>query len=190
MAGLGFDVLGVDADPGKIGQLNGGRLPIYEPGLRALLRVGLDSGRLTFTTSYPSAAAFGDVHFICVGTPPQPGSDHADLTQVHGCVAALASLLHRPCLVAGKSTVPVGTARRLAAELARAGEGVPRSPTTPGSYLRLYPDRVPDSYAGVTAFTTATGVKPRVVLCYSGWLEPFHGIIGWDRSGACLSSPG
>ena len=88
------------------------------------MRAGLDSGRLTFTTSYPQAAAFGDVHFICAGTPPQPGSDHADLSQVHGCVTALAPLLDGPCLVVGKSTVPVGTARRLAAQLAGSCQGV------------------------------------------------------------------
>ncbi len=124
MASLGFEVLGVDNDAGKVDQLNAGKLPFYEPGLRELLRLGLDSGRLTFTTSYPRAAAFGDVHFICAGTPPQPGSDHADLSQVRGCIAALAPLLDRPCLVTGKSTVPVGTARGLAAELARACPGV------------------------------------------------------------------
>jgi UDPglucose 6-dehydrogenase len=120
MSSLGFEVLGVDIDAGKVGQLNAGQLPIYEPGLRELLRCELDSGRLAFTTSYSRAAAFGDVHFICAGTPPQPGSHHADLSQVTGCVTALAPLLDRPCLVVGKSTVPVGTARRLAAELARA----------------------------------------------------------------------
>ena len=119
MASLGFDVLGVDIDAGKVDQLNAGQLPIYEPGLRKLLRCELDSGRLAFTTSYPRAAEFGDVHFICAGTPPQPGGHHADLSQVNGCVSALAPLLDRPCLVVGKSTVPVGTARRLAAELAR-----------------------------------------------------------------------
>ena len=124
MASLGFDVLGVDIDARKVDQLNAGQLPIYEPGLGELLRSGLDSGRLAFTTSYPQAAAFGDVHFICAGTPPQRGSDHADLTQVNGCVATLAPLLNRPCLVVGKSTVPVGTARRLAAELAAACQGV------------------------------------------------------------------
>jgi UDPglucose 6-dehydrogenase len=124
MASLGFDVLGVDIDAWKVDQLNAGQLPIYEPGLGELLRSGLDSGRLAFTTSYPQAAAFGDVHFICAGTPPQPGSDRADLTQVNGCVATLAPLLNRPCLVVGKSTVPVGTARRLAAELAAACQGV------------------------------------------------------------------
>src|ERR1700733_8211297 len=124
MASLGFDVLGVDIDARKVDQLNAGQLPIYEPGLAELLRAGLDSGRLAFTTSYPQAAAFGDVHFICAGTPPQPGSNHADLTQVNGCVATLAPLLNRPCLVAGKSTVPVGTARRLATELAAACQEV------------------------------------------------------------------
>lgn len=120
MASLGFEVLGVDTDARKVDQLNAGQLPIYEPGLAGLLRSGLDSGQLAFTTSYPRVAAFGDVHFICAGTPPQPGGHHADLSQVHGCVAALAPLLDRPCLVAGKSTVPVGTARQLAAELADA----------------------------------------------------------------------
>ena len=124
MASLGFDVLGVDNDTRKVDQLNAGHLPIYEPGLGELLHSGLDSGRLAFTTSYPQAAAFGDVHFICAGTPAQPGSDHADLSQVYGCVAALAPLLDRRCLVVGKSTVPVGTARRLAAELAEACRAV------------------------------------------------------------------
>jgi UDPglucose 6-dehydrogenase len=122
MASLGFDVLGVDTEPGKVNQLNSGQLPIYEPGLGELLQAGLHSGRLTFTTSYPQAAAFGDVHFICTGTPQQQGSDHADLSQIHASVAALAPLLNRPCLVAGRSTVPVGTARRLAAEIAGACE--------------------------------------------------------------------
>ena len=123
MASLGFEVLGVDIDARKVDQLNAGRLPIYEPGLEELLRSGLDSGRLAFTTSYPRAAAFGDVHFICAGTPPHPGSHHADLSQVQRMRRALAPLLDRPCLVVGKSTVPVGTARRLASELADAYPG-------------------------------------------------------------------
>jgi UDPglucose 6-dehydrogenase len=120
MASLGFEVLGVDTDQGKVDQLNAGQLPIYEPGLEEVLRAGLEAGRLRFTTSYRDAAAFGDVHFICTGTPQQQGSDHADLSQVRACVAALAPLLDRPCLVVGKSTVPVGTARGLAAELGQA----------------------------------------------------------------------
>jgi UDPglucose 6-dehydrogenase len=123
MASLGFEVLGVDTNARKVAELCAGRLPIFEPGLEELLRAGLNSGRLTFTTSYSHAAAFGDVHFVCAGTPPQPGSDRADLSQVHSCVASLAPLLDRQCLIVGKSTVPVGTARRLAAELAAAGHG-------------------------------------------------------------------
>src|SRR5437899_2366934 len=82
--------LGVDTDAARVDQLNAGHLPIYEPGLEELLRAGLGAGRVRFTTSYPEAAAFGDVHFICTGTPQQPGSDRADLSQVHSCVAALA----------------------------------------------------------------------------------------------------
>ena len=118
MASLGFNVLGVDTDRRKVDKLNAGHLPIYEPGLGELLRAGLAAGRIRFTTSYAEAAAFGDVHFICTGTPQRPDSGHADLSQVHACLAALGPLLERPCLIAGKSTVPVGTARRLAAELA------------------------------------------------------------------------
>jgi UDPglucose 6-dehydrogenase len=120
MASLGFEVLGIDTDKRKVAQLNAGQLPIYEPGLEELLRAGLDAGQMRFTTSYAEAAAFGDVHFICTGTPQQPGSGHADLSQVRACVATLAPLLDRPCLVVGKSTVPVGTARQLATELSHA----------------------------------------------------------------------
>ncbi len=123
MASLGFEVLGVDTDAARVDQLNAGQLPIYEPGLEEFLRAGLGGGRLRFTTSYPEAASFGDVHFICTGTPQQPGSDHADLSQVRACVAALAPLLDRPCLVVGKSTVPVGTARGLATEISQAFPG-------------------------------------------------------------------
>lgn len=120
MASLGFPVLAADTDAAKIRQLAAGNLPIHEPGLRELLREGLESGRLRFTTSYHEVAAFGDIHFICTGTPQLPDSDHADLSQVRGCVRDLMPLLDRPCLVVGKSTVPVGTARVLAADLAGA----------------------------------------------------------------------
>jgi len=164
MASLGFEVLGVDTDAGKVAKLNAGQLPIYEPGLRELLWSGLDSGRLAFTTSYPQVAAFGDVHFICAGTPPHPGSHHADLSQVNGCVTALAPLLDRPCLVVGKSTVPVGTARRLASELKRAYPGAELAWNP--EFLRegsavadsLAPDRI---VAGVTS-SWAEGVLRQV----------------------------
>jgi UDPglucose 6-dehydrogenase len=118
MASIGFEVLCIDVDQHKIDRLQAGQLPIYEPGLPELLRVGLASGRLRFGTRYADAAAFGDVHFLCTGTPQRAGSDHADLSQVYGAVRTLAPLLDRRVLVVGKSTVPVGTARDLGAKLA------------------------------------------------------------------------
>jgi UDPglucose 6-dehydrogenase len=121
LASLGFEVLGVDTDPVKVAALANGQTPIYEPGLPELLRAGLESGRLRFTGSYQEAAAFGDVHFVCTGTPQLPDGEGADLRQVTGCVSELAPLLTRPALVVGKSTVPVGTARRLADSLAEIG---------------------------------------------------------------------
>ncbi|GAA0370371.1 UDP-glucose/GDP-mannose dehydrogenase family protein [Streptomyces blastmyceticus] len=124
MAELGHEVLGVDVDPDKIGALRAGRVPFYEPELEQLLAKHTASGRLRFTTSYEEAAEFGQVHFLCVGTPQRKGSDAADLTYVDAVVEALGPHLTRPALVAGKSTVPVGTAARLArrlAELAPAG---------------------------------------------------------------------
>ena len=114
LAELGFDVLGVDTDARRIAELAAGQLPFFEPGLESLLRCHLDSGRLRFTTSYREAAAFGAVHYICVGTPQRPSADGADLRQLDRCVSMLAPLLASPCLVVGKSTVPVGTAAALA----------------------------------------------------------------------------
>lgn len=113
MAVLGFDVLGVDVDEAKIRRLNEGEVPFFEPGLPPLLAKATDSGRLRFTTSFEEAAEFGDIHFICVGTPQRRGSDAADLRYVDSAVSALAPHLRRRALVVGKSTVPVGTAARL-----------------------------------------------------------------------------
>ncbi|MEU0674394.1 UDP-glucose/GDP-mannose dehydrogenase family protein [Streptomyces sp. NPDC006172] len=114
MAVLGFDVLGVDVDPAKIERLNSGEVPFFEPGLPELLAKALDSGRLRFSTSFAEAGEFGDVHFVCVGTPQQQGSDAADMRYVDSAVEELSRHLHRRALVVGKSTVPVGTAARLA----------------------------------------------------------------------------
>ena len=127
MAELGFDVLGLDVDEHKVEALNEGRVPFFEPGLEPMLRKHVESGRLRFTTSYPEAAAFGDAHFLCVSTPQHDGDYAADVSHLDAAVAALAPLLERPCVVIGKSTVPVGTATRIAevlTELAPAGSGV------------------------------------------------------------------
>jgi UDPglucose 6-dehydrogenase len=115
MAVLGYEVLGVDVDERKIRRLADGEVPFFEPGLPELLTKALETGRLRFTTSFEEAAEFGDVHFICVGTPQQPGSDACDLTYVDASVTALARNLTRKVLIVGKSTVPVGTAARLTA---------------------------------------------------------------------------
>ncbi|WP_026402537.1 UDP-glucose dehydrogenase family protein [Actinomadura rifamycini] len=118
MADLGFEVLGLDADAEKIARLSAGDLPFYEPGLEPVLRRNLANRRLRFTTSFQELADFGDVHFLCVGTPQKADAYAADLAFMDAAVAALAPLLRRPCLVVGKSTVPVGTAERLAGVLA------------------------------------------------------------------------
>jgi UDPglucose 6-dehydrogenase len=126
MAELGHDVVGVEVDPGKLAQLSNGEVPFFEPGLPELLKKHVDSGRLRFTGDVAEAAG-AEVHFVCVGTPQRSDSIGADLTFVDGAIDALAPHLDRPCLVVGKSTVPVGTAARLAArlaELAPAGSAV------------------------------------------------------------------
>jgi UDPglucose 6-dehydrogenase len=119
MASEGFEVLGFDTDAEKVAGLRSGKVPIFEPGLEELLQEGLRSGRLAFTTSYAEAAEFGDVHFLCVGTPQRRDGHGADLSQVETCIDGITPWLKRPCLIVGKSTVPVGTAAALATRLAR-----------------------------------------------------------------------
>ncbi|HET6857989.1 MAG TPA: UDP-glucose/GDP-mannose dehydrogenase family protein [Streptomyces sp.] len=126
MAALGFETLGMDVDAEKVASLAAGRLPFYEPELEPMLRSQLASGRLRFTTSYQEVAAFAEVHFSCVGTPQRADGPGADLRFVDAVVEGLGPHLLRPCLLVGKSTVPVGTAERLAsrlAEIAPAGRG-------------------------------------------------------------------
>jgi UDPglucose 6-dehydrogenase len=109
-ADLGYEVLGFDVDQPKIAKLAAGEVPIHEPGLDELLRRNLAAGRLRFTTDYAEVAEFGDVHFICVGTPQRADGMGADLSYVETAVTALVPHLSRKALIVGKSTVPVGTA--------------------------------------------------------------------------------
>ncbi|MFN3866255.1 MAG: UDP-glucose dehydrogenase family protein [Demequina sp.] len=125
MAELGHEVIGVDVDADKIERLSRGEVPFYEPGLPELLRTHVQSGRLRFTTDLREAAEFANVHFIGVGTPQLKGGYGADISHVDSVIEALAPLLTRPSVILGKSTVPVGTAQRLAErvrELAPVGE--------------------------------------------------------------------
>ncbi len=123
LADLGFEVLGVDTDAAKIETLSAGTVPFYEPGLPEVLNRGITSGKLHFTTSAEDGAAFGDVIFLCIGTPQRSDGYAADLSYLETAVAALTPHLDRPVLVVGKSTVPVGTAARLAQHLAAAPGG-------------------------------------------------------------------
>jgi len=118
MSSLGFTVIGVDTDPEKVALLQSGRLPFYEPGLDTLLEQEMKTGRLSFTTDF-SAVKDADVHFVCVGTPQVKDGLAADLTYVKSAVAGIAPYLKDGSLVVGKSTVPVGTAQTLRAELAK-----------------------------------------------------------------------
>ena len=112
LADLGHEVLAIDVDEEKIAKAANGEAPFFEPGLEPLLRKNLDSGRLRFTMSFAEVGDFGDVHFLCVGTP-EGESGRADLGYVYSAADALAPHLASACLVVGKSTVPVGTARQV-----------------------------------------------------------------------------
>ena len=113
MSSLGFEVVGVDVDESKIALLRQGKVPFYEPDLEELLKTEVNSGRLTFTTNFAEIADC-DVHFVCVGTPQKAGSLAADLTFVDASVKSVAPHAKAGSLIVGKSTVPVGTAARLA----------------------------------------------------------------------------
>ena len=123
MAELGHDVVGVDVDAERIALLSDGEAPFFEPELDQLLARGLASGRLRFTTS-PTDVADADVHFLAVGTPQKQGSHAADLTYVDAAFATILGVAKSGSLIVGKSTVPVGTAQRLAAQLPEHGQSV------------------------------------------------------------------
>jgi UDPglucose 6-dehydrogenase len=113
MAALGHDVVGIDVDASKVDMLNRGEAPFFEPGLPEVLAAGIASGRLRFSTDMADAKG-AHVHFIAVGTPQKKGEYAADLTYVDSAVDGLIQYLNDEDLVVGKSTVPVGTAERLA----------------------------------------------------------------------------
>ncbi|WP_426323945.1 UDP-glucose dehydrogenase family protein [Microbacterium sp. E-13] len=120
MASIGHEVVGIDVDSRKIDSLSKGEAPFFEPGLQEILTAGIESGNLTFTTDM-SAAQGAQVHFIGVGTPQQAGGYAADLTYVNAAVDGLLPYLSEGDIVAGKSTVPVGTAAGLAPRIEATG---------------------------------------------------------------------
>ena len=127
MAELGHEVLGVDVDDNKISALRSGKVPFFEPGLPEVLERNIEAGRLDFSTDYEEAAAFGNLHFLGVGTPQRRGSYAADMTYVKAVITDLVPKLKGDHIIFGKSTVPVGTAaelQELANELAPEGTTV------------------------------------------------------------------
>lgn len=120
MASIGHDVVGIDVDERKIASLSKGEAPFFEPGLPEILSEGIASGRLRFSTDMADAHG-ADVHFVGVGTPQQKDGYAADLTYVNAAIDGLIPYLRAGDLVAGKSTVPVGTAADLAARVSPTG---------------------------------------------------------------------
>lgn len=145
MASLGHNVVGIDSNRAKISSLSSGQPTILEPGFADLLREGLDSGRLAFSAD-PEAAGGARVHFIGVGTPQRPDSHAADLAFLDDAVDSLLPCLREGDVVAGKSTVPVGTAAALEPRIRRAGACLVWNPEflREGSAVRdtLEPDRL------------------------------------------------
>jgi len=165
MAQLGHDVVGVDVDEAKVAALAAGRAPFYEPGLPELLTETLATGRLSFTADLAEVAG-ARVHFVCVGTPQKRGEFAADLAYVDAAFAGLLPHLSDGDVVAGKSTVPVGTAERLAADLEGSGATLVWNP----EFLRegfavkdtLHPDRLVYGVPAGTPGETAKAVLDEV----------------------------
>ncbi|MBX5472287.1 MAG: UDP-glucose/GDP-mannose dehydrogenase family protein [Acetobacteraceae bacterium] len=113
-AEFGMDVALVEADAARLAALQAGRLPIYEPGLEALVAENVRAGRLRFMAELAPALDQVEAVFIAVGTPSRRGDGHADLSYVYAAAEAVAKALTAPAVIVTKSTVPVGTGRRIA----------------------------------------------------------------------------
>ena len=117
---FGHDVICVDKNPDKIARLQAGEVPIFEPGLEELMAKNVASGRLSFTLDLATAVAGADAVFIAVGTPTRRGDGHADLTYVMAAAAEIGAALTGYAVIVTKSTVPVGTNRKVAEVVAAA----------------------------------------------------------------------
>lgn len=184
MAKLGHDVVGIDLDEHKVAELSAARAPFFEPGLDELLVEVQATGLLTFSTDM-SLAQGREVHFVCVGTPQKKGENAADMTYVDAATQALLPYLSPGDVVVGKSTVPVGTAARLAdwvreqepaaslawnPEFLREGHAV-QDTLSPDRFVYGVPDGSEDHVA-VTVLdqvykTSLVGGTPRLVADYA-----------------------
>lgn len=148
-AALGADVTIVEADPVRFDVLRKGSLPIYEPGLDELVTTGREAGRLRFADDI-NAVKTADIIFLAVGTPTRRGDGHADLSYVFDAVEDIAPHLTRDAVLVTKSTVPVGTGRRLESLLAARRPDITVSVASNPEFLRegcaiddfMQPDRI------------------------------------------------
>ena len=149
-ADFGHEVACIDKDSSKIDALNAGRIPIWEPGLEALVKANAERGRLTFTTDLAHGVDGAEAVFIAVGTPARRGDGHADLTYVFEAVRELARAIKHPVVVITKSTVPVGTGDKIAQILREEGAPEGTSVASNPEFLRegaaiadfKHPDRI------------------------------------------------
>ncbi|MCU0829391.1 MAG: UDP-glucose/GDP-mannose dehydrogenase family protein [Tabrizicola sp.] len=147
---FGHDVVCVDKDAGKIARLKAGEVPIFEPGLEALLAKNTAAGRLSFTTDLAEAVAGAEAVFIAVGTPTRRGDGHADLSYVMAAAAEIGRALTGYAVVVTKSTVPVGTNRDVAKAILAANPKAAFDVASNPEFLRegaaiddfMHPDRV------------------------------------------------
>ena len=147
---FGHDVVCVDKDPAKIDRLNAGEVPIFEPGLQALMAKNVGAGRLSFTLDLAQAVADADAVFIAVGTPTRRGDGHADLTYVMTAAAEIGRALTGYAVIVTKSTVPVGTNRQVAVAAQAANPDAIFDVASNPEFLRegaaiddfMHPDRV------------------------------------------------
>jgi UDPglucose 6-dehydrogenase len=147
---FGHDVVCVDKNPAKIEMLERGEVPIYEPGLDALMARNVEAGRLSFTTDLPKAVDGADAVFIAVGTPTRRGDGHADLSYVMAAAEEVAHALTGYAVIVTKSTVPVGTNRKVKQVVAKANPEAEFDVASNPEFLRegaaiddfMRPDRV------------------------------------------------
>ncbi|MGB0505583.1 MAG: UDP-glucose dehydrogenase family protein [Pikeienuella sp.] len=147
---FGHDVVCVDKMESKIDMLNKGEVPIFEPGLDALMAKNVAAGRLTFTTDLKAAVDGADAVFIAVGTPTRRGEGHADLTYVYAAAEEVAHALTGFTVIVTKSTVPVGTNREVERRILAARPDAPFAVASNPEFLRegaaiedfMRPDRV------------------------------------------------
>jgi UDPglucose 6-dehydrogenase len=149
-ADLGHTVVCVDINPEKIRKLEAGIIPIYEPGLDAMVARTVAAGNLSFTTEISEAVPGADAAFIAVGTPPRPEDGHADMRYVHAAAEAIAAAMTGYTVIVDKSTVPVGTSREVTKIVSRMRDATEFDVASNPEFLRegaaigdfMNPDRI------------------------------------------------